>query len=112
MTDFVCGVLRIRAFSFEKAGQKCEIHEHNFGHVVDCKRGTLIIRLLNGDGTVQKEITKKAGTMLGSFLSVPAKTLHQLEAGEDGTVYHCLFPHRNFDGEIVEEYDGWEPAYR
>lgn len=92
-------------------GTIVEYHRHNQDHVTYCGAGALVMRRLADDGSVLAEKIIRAGTLMNSHVTTRAGVLHQLEVLEDGTIYHCLFAHIDWDGKVVEEYDGNEAAY-
>jgi hypothetical protein len=106
------GNVFIRSGNIEKAGDKVRGHKHNFDHVTIIRRGRAVIRALNEDGTVKREVTKDADSIENGHVLIRADTLHEIEALEDGTVYWCIYAHRKPDGEVIEHYEGWEVAYR
>lgn len=95
-----------------KRGAIVPYHRHNQDHVTYCGAGSLAMRRLADDGTtVVAEKIIRAGTVWNSHVTTRAGVLHELEALEDGTIYHCLFAHMGWDGKVVEEHDGNEAAY-
>lgn len=48
---------------------------------------------------------------VGYFL-VKAGVEHEITAREDGTIYWCVYSHRTPQGEVVQEYAGFEEAYQ
>lgn len=105
------GPLEIRTGGPMKKGEKVHGHKHNFDHVTYCAAGALAVRALNDDGTVRLETRIKAGTVMNSHVLIAAGVMHELEALEDGTVYHCQYAHRDWNGKVVPKYDGNEMAY-
>lgn len=91
-------------------GEKVPYHHHPRWHATYCSAGSFMARLRDASGKVE-EHTIKGGTIRDSHISVPAFVEHELEALEDGTIYHCQFPHLDWDNKVCELYDGNEAAY-
>lgn len=96
-----------------KKGEATPPHPHNQAHITYCGAGSFVMRRFAEDGkTVAAEKVVRAGTLRNSHVITRANVLHQLEALEDGTIYHCIFAHVGWDNRtVVEEYDGNESAY-
>jgi quercetin dioxygenase-like cupin family protein len=107
--ELVLGNLFIRPMVFEKAGEVVNGHEHNFDHVTYVAKGSLRIEKLDG-GTVVATVTKKASERHNSVL-IKAGVCHRLTALEDDSIGHCIYAHRTAQGDVVQDYDGWGPAY-
>ena len=105
------GPLEIRTGGPMKKGEKVPGHTHNFDHVTYCGAGALKVIARNTDGTLKQELTIRAGTLMNSHVLIKAELMHELEALEDGTIYHCQYAHRDWNGNVVEQYDGNESAY-
>lgn len=87
-------------------GHVIEGHKHTFDHTTIVFVGAVNVKATLPDGkTVER--TFRAPT---HFL-VKADVEHQITALEEGTEFWCVYSHRNGQGDIVEEYTGWEPAY-
>ncbi len=103
--ELVLGNVFIRPMIFEKAGSVVEGHAHNFDHVTYCAKGSFRIE---ADG---RSVVKKS-TERHNFVLIRAGVVHRLTALEDDTIGHCIYAHRTAQGtEVVQEYDGWSPAY-
>ncbi len=108
--ELVLGNVFIRPMVFEKAGNVVEGHAHNFDHVTYVAKGSLKIEKLDGE-TVVAAVVKKASEQYNSVL-IKAGVCHRLTALEDGSIGHCIYAHRTAQGtEVVQDYDGWGPAY-
>ena len=108
--EFVSGNVFIREMAFEKAGQVVEGHTHNFDHTTYCIRGALRIERLDADGKVEKAIEKRASDG-HNWVLIKAESRHRITALEDDSMGHCIYSHRNPQGEVVQAYDGWTPGY-
>jgi hypothetical protein len=117
MPTYICGNQLIREGVLQEVGDHCDTHAHNFDHTTYIPRGAARIEIIKRevvDGvetvTTQHAITLRAG--LGrNWALIRAGVEHRIVAQEASTLYHCIYPHRNHTGEIVEEYDGWQKAY-
>lgn len=108
--EYVSGNVYIREMAFASAGDVVEGHRHNFDHTTYVARGALLIESLNDDGTVRKAVTKRAADGRNWAL-IKAGVLHRLTALEDNSMGHCIYAHRNPQGDVVEHFDGWTPGY-
>ncbi len=107
--ELVFGNVFIRPMTFEKAGHVVEGHKHNFDHVTYCARGSFQVDKLE-DGKVVASVVKKSTDKYNAVL-IKAGVCHRLTALEDDTIGHCIYAHRTAQGDVVQEYDGWAPAY-
>lgn len=105
------GPLEIRTGGPMVKGEKVHGHKHNFDHVTYCAAGALAVRSLNDDGSIKAEMRVEAGTLMNSHVLILAGVEHELEALVDGTIYHCQYAHRDWSGNVVEKYDGYEDGY-
>jgi quercetin dioxygenase-like cupin family protein len=125
--EFVSGNIFIRE-GLLSAGDTTPGHAHNFDHTTYVPRGAIRFEKLGEpiawstsldrktgepikvetDWEVLNTVEKHAGPR--SWVLIKAGVKHRLTAIED-SVYHCIYSHRTPQGEIVQEYDGWQPAY-
>lgn len=110
LREFRLGNVFIREMLFTHKGTDVDGHAHNFDHVTYVSRGALLIEMLDDAGNVIKSAVKRAGEGL-NFLLIKAGVKHRITALEDGSIGHCTYSHRNPQGEVVVEFDGWTPAY-
>lgn len=108
--EYVQGNIFIREMRFEKAGAVIDGHKHNFDHTTYVAHGALRVEAIDDDGTVQRSVVKRASDGL-NFLLIRAGVNHRITALEDGSVGHCIYAHRNPQGEVVQTYDGWTRGY-
>ena len=101
----VVGPLTFRVFRLV-AGREIIPHTHNFGHTTLVMVGTVEASIDKGDGT--DPVTQRF-TAPDAF-AARAEWLHGMRAITDCEVW-CAYPHRNADGEVVEEYSGFTGAY-
>jgi quercetin dioxygenase-like cupin family protein len=107
--EYVSGNIFIREGGPLAKDEVVEGHGHNFDHTTYVVRGAFKIERLV-DGAVTQSVIKRAG-QLKSWVLIKAHADHKLTALEDNSVYHCIFAHRDPQGEVVQDYDGWESAY-
>lgn len=108
--EFVSGNVYIREMRFEKAGDQVRGHAHNFDHTTYVCKGALRIEELAADGLTVREVVKSAADG-HNWVLIKAGVTHRLTALEDASVGHCIYAHRSPQGDVVEHYDGWPPAY-
>lgn len=107
--EYASGNIFIREMRFETKGETVVGHEHNFDHTTYVVRGGLRIERLSKDGEVERSVEKWAGHGF-NWVLIKAGVRHRITALEDGTIGHCIYSHRTPQGEIVQEYDGWQKA--
>lgn len=108
--EFVSGNVYIREMKFEKAGDATEGHEHNFDHTTYIVSGALKIEQLDASGNVVKFVEKHANHGQ-NWVLIKAGVKHRITALEDNSLGHCIYSHRTPQGTIVQNYDGWQPAF-
>lgn len=108
--DLVSGNIFIRSMVFEKAGDGVKGHRHNFDHTLYCPHGALRVEIPDDAGNVLKT-TEISVSHNFNWVLIRAGVVHIVTALEDGSVGHCIYSHRNPQGEVVQEYDGWTPGY-
>lgn len=90
--------------------QVVDAHKHNYDHLTYCPHGKLLIEKLDDDDNVIATATLDSSNEF-NFIEIKAGVKHRLTALVEGTIYHCIYVHRGHDGEVVDRYVGWEPAY-
>lgn len=108
--EYISGNIFIRPMVFEKAGEVVEGHFHNFDHTSYVVRGALRIEALGLDGSVVKSAEKRASDG-HNWVLIKATVRHRITALEDRSIGHCIYAHRNPQGDVTQEYDGWMPGY-
>jgi hypothetical protein len=104
VTEFVSGNIFIRKmFEFVDAGTVNPPHAHNFDHTTFVFTGAVHVKAETPDGR-KIEHDFHAPT---SFL-VKANVLHEITALENGTTVWCVYSHRTPQGDITQEWTGWE----
>jgi hypothetical protein len=90
-----------------KKGGVVEGEEHNFDHVTLLFRGKMRATKKKPDGTLLVDRVCEGP----HYLLIEAGMWHRFESLEDGTVAHCIYAHRTPQGEVTQQYNGWNDAY-
>lgn len=106
--ELISGNIFIRPMTFESG--VIEGHAHNFDHTTYVVRGSVLIEQLDVDGNVLRSVVKKASDGQ-NWVLIKSGAIHRLTALEPNTLAHCIYSHRTPQGDIVQEYDGWEASY-
>lgn len=104
--EFVSGNIFIREMRFAKAGDVVDGHAHAFGHTTYVVCGSVRIESLNEDGTIKQSTIKRASDG-HNWVLIKAGVTHRLTALEDGSMGHCIYSHRDAQGDVVQPYTGW-----
>lgn len=107
LSEFVSGNLYVRQMRFPTAGLVVNGHAHNFDHTTYILHGALRIEALNDAGDVVRSAIKRA-TDDRNWVLIKAGVIHRITAEEDNSVGHCLYSHRDQQGEVVQAYNGWD----
>lgn len=81
-------------------------HTHNFDHTTFVQQGKVRV-IARKDGV---EIADQVFTAPDFFL-VKADVEHEIINLVEESLVYCIYAHRNPQGEIVQEYTGWEKAH-
>lgn len=104
--EIVSGNVFIRKNPLSKAGDFVDGHQHNFGHTTIVFKGAVHVKAKLPNGTVvEREFVAPA-----HFL-VRADVEHMITATMDDTEFWCVYSHRNAQGDVVQESNGWGAAY-
>lgn len=104
------GPVGIRGFHLEKLCETSEGHQHNYDHTTIVIRGRLKVTYrYEKDGQIVEGESAEFGQ--NEAFVIKAKVFHTLKALEPDTLYSCIFSHRDFDGQIVQNYAGNQAAY-
>ena len=88
-------------------GQVVEGHTHHFDHTTILFTGSVSVVATAPDGTSHTQTF----TAPAHFL-ILAQSTHEITALADNTEFWCVYSHRDAQGEVVQEYNGWDdPAY-
>lgn len=104
--ELVCGNIFIRPNLLKKVGDAVAGHKHNFDHTTYVVRGAVHVKGVCPDGRVVEKEFKA-----GEFCLVKAEVEHTITALSDDTLFHCIYSHRTPQGDVVQEFTGWSPAY-
>jgi hypothetical protein len=104
MMEWVSGNVFIRANQPAK-GVASPGHTHNFDHTTIVFKGAVHVSATLPNGTVIER-----DFYAPTHFLVRRDVLHEITALEDGTVYWCVYSHRNPQGDVVQEWDGWREA--
>lgn len=86
-------------------GEKIDGHAHNFDHTTIVFTGGVHVKATLPDGSiVERDFAAPA-----HFL-VKKDVAHEITATEDNTTFWCVYSHRDPQGNVVQEYDGWADA--
>lgn len=108
--EYVSGNIFIRQMFFPTAGFVVVGHRHDFDHTTYVARGSLRIERLDAHGNVERSIVKTASAGYNWCL-IKAGVIHRLTALEDDSMGHCIYSHRDPQGEVIQLADGWTTAY-
>jgi hypothetical protein len=108
--DFISGNIFVREMRFDRIGQDRGGHKHNFDHTTYVVRGAIRVEHLADDGSVLRAVEKRA-TDGRNWVLIRAHAAHRVIALEADTVAHCIYSHRDPQGEVVQAWDGFTPAY-
>lgn len=89
-------------------GDVCSGHKHNFDHTTFVIKGAVHMVASDDAGTVLWEKTFKAG----EWVLIKAEILHEITALEEDTLFNCVYSHRTPQGDVVQECNGFDDAYR
>lgn len=103
ITEWISGNLFIRAHKLKK-GERIHGHKHNFDHTSIVFTGAVRVQADLPAGVDERDFVAPAHCLIRK------QTLHEIEALED-TDFWCVYSHRDPQGRVTQEYDGWPPAY-
>lgn len=106
--EFISGNIFIRPNELPEVGNRIDGHRHNFDHTTIVIRGAVDVVVRGDEGVVLGEGHFAAGE---HFL-VKAGLEHEITATEPNTLFHCVYAHRTPQGDVVQEYTGWEKAHQ
>lgn len=108
--EYVSGNIFIRVMPFAKAGDVVDGHAHNFDHTTYCPKGALRVEKIVVDGRVYDSTEIRASDEFNWAL-IEAGVIHRITALEGDSIGHCIYAHRNPQGDVVEQYEGWMKSY-
>lgn len=105
--EYGSGNIFIRKMIGEKAGDlMADGHEHNFDHTTIVFTGSVHVEARHPDGRVFQLDCKAPDSFL-----VKKDVHHKITATAENTEAWCVYSHRTPQGDVVQEYTGWEKAY-
>lgn len=107
--EYVSGNILIRQMCFTTEGYVHEGHEHNFDHTFFPYVGEFEIERLTPDNEIERTVKVSAGKPF-NWVLIKAGVRHRVKALTAGAIGHCIFAHRNPQGEVVQVYEGWHEA--
>ena len=104
--EWISGNVFIRRNQMETAGTIIGGHTHNFDHTTIVFTGAVhVVATLPNGSVIERDFRAPA-----HFL-VKADVLHEITALEDRTEFWCVYSHRNAQGDVVQDHDGWREPY-
>jgi len=102
--EFTSGNIHVRPNAL-KAGESVGGHTHNFDHTTIFFSGKWRVKATLPDGRKRVRTFEAPAHCL-----IRADVIHDITAIETG-LFWCVYSHRTPQGEVVQEYTGWEEAY-
>jgi len=104
--EYASGNIFLRRVRLAKAGDVLPGHTHNFDHTTFVSLGRIHVLV---DCPCGKQKEQEFGP--GEHFLVKADHRHTITALTDDVQFHCIYAHRNPQGEVVQEFTGWMEAY-
>lgn len=98
----ISGNIFIRPNYLEHIGDVVHGHKHNFDHTTFLFTGKAHVKAVLPNGS----IVEKDFTAPSHFL-VKKDVEHEITALEPDTEFFCVYSHRDAQGRVTEENDGW-----
>lgn len=103
--EWISGNVFIRP-NVGKKGEKIDGHTHNFDHTTIVFKGSVHVKAKLPDGRIRE------GTFTApDHFLVRANIHHEITFLEDGTIFWCVYSHRDAQGRITQVRTGWEASY-
>ena len=103
LSEDVMGNIFVRRNRMRK-GEVIHGHAHAFDHVSYCTHGAVTVRAGEQVRTIRASDDR-------NYILIRAGVEHEITALEERTKFDCVYSHRTPQGEVVEEYTGWDQAY-
>ncbi len=108
-TEYVDGPTFNREMVLERKCHALEGHAHNYDHITFVNRGAVLLYVRPPGDEGWKFVDRYER---GDFFTTRAYLEHRIKAAVDGTIYTCVFVHRDFgSAETVAEYNANPAAY-
>lgn len=105
--EWISGNIFIRPMRGAKTGDLlADGHRHNFDHTTIVFKGAVHVEALLPDGRV---VTRDFAAP--SHFLVKAEVEHKITALADDSEAWCVYAHREPQGDVIQDYTGWEGAY-
>lgn len=102
------GNIFVRPNTMSYVGEPLGDHEHNFDHTTYVIHGEVEITARNRD----REVLWVKRFKEGDYVLIKAEVSHEIIAVRVPVLFHCIYAHRTPQGDVVQEYTGFEEAYR
>lgn len=103
--EYASGNIYIRPNKLAK-GEFAKGHTHHFDHTTIFFKGAFHVKATLPDGSViERDFAAPAHCL------IRADVEHEITALEDGSEFWCVYSHRTPQGDIVQQFTGWEDAY-
>lgn len=103
--EWISGNIFIRPNQLEQRGDVIHGHRHHFDHTTIVFTGAVHVLATFPDGS-----TREGDFKAPSHFLIRKDVEHVITANEDGTIIWCVYSHRTPQGEIAEEFTGWDKA--
>lgn len=104
----VIGPIKIRPSGVLAKGQGVFGDLHAFDHATILIKGSVHVKAKLPDGSVREH-----DFVAPDEFVIYKDVEHEITALEDGTVWYCVYPHRDpTTKEVVERFNGWDGAHR
>ncbi len=110
--EWISGNVFIRPSGVLAKGAVTGGHKHNFDHTTIVFKGSVHVKATLPDGSVIERDFGAVGHPNGRHFLVKAEVSHEITALEDDTEYWCVYSHRTPQGDVIQHWDGWTPAYQ
>lgn len=107
--EFTAGNIHIRK-NIGTVGDQTGGHTHNFDHVTIVFKGKVHVSAWRPGPDNTKIPVAEQDFDTGSYFLVKADVCHDITFIEDGEFW-CVYSHRDPQGEVVQEHNGWLRAY-
>lgn len=104
--EWVSGNIYIRRNRLPEVGDRVDGHMHNFDHTTIVFKGAVRVKAKLPDGSIREHDFEAPAHFL-----VRAEVEHEITATAPDTEFWCVYSHRNPQGRVTLDYDGWTPAY-
>jgi hypothetical protein len=104
--EWVSGNIFIRPNELPEVGSRVKGHKHHFDHTTIVFKGAVHVRAVAPDGRViEKDFAAP------SHFLVLKDVEHEIVATVPDTVFWCVYSHRDPQGDVVQDFTGWERHY-